>query len=50
MKSFTDCLNFIDNMTQKNIRIIKNEIYSKPPKRTMLQTKQMFIIVMIFGV
>ena len=37
-------------MTQKNIKIFINEIYSKPPKKIMLQTKQMFITLMTFGV
>ena len=36
-------------MTQKNIKIFINEIYSKPPKSIMQQTKQMFILLMTFG-
>ena len=37
-------------MTQKNIKIFINEIYSKPPKNILLQTKQTYTILMIFGV
>ena len=37
-------------MTQKTFKVFINEIYSKPPKKTMLQTKLMFIILMTFGV
>ena len=36
-------------MSQKNIKIFINEIYSKPPKRIILQTKQVFITVMTYG-
>ena len=36
-------------MTQKNIRIFINEIYSKPPEKIMSLTKQMFTISMTFG-
>ena len=36
-------------MTQKNIKIFINEIYSKPPKSIIPQTKQMFIILMRIG-
>ena len=36
-------------MTQKNIEIFINEIYSKPPKNIIPQTKQTFIISMTFG-
>ena len=37
-------------MTQKTIKTDLNEIYSKPPKRIMLQIKLMFITLMILGV
>ena len=37
-------------MTQKSIKIFINEIYSKPPKRIIALSKQMFIISMTFGV
>ena len=36
-------------MTQKNIKIPINEIFSKPPKRIMLQTKQTYTILMTYG-
>ena len=36
-------------MTQKNIKIFKNEIYSEPPKKTMIQTKQTYTISMTSG-
>ena len=37
-------------MTQKNIKIFINEIYSKPPKKIISQTKQTYTILMTFGV
>ena len=37
-------------MTQKNIKVFINEIYSKPPKRIMLKTKLIFIILITLGV
>ena len=37
-------------MTQKNIRIFINEIYSKPLKKIMIQTKQTYTMWMRFGV
>ena len=37
-------------MTQKNIKIFINDIYSKPPKSNMIQTKQTYTILMTFGV
>ena len=36
-------------MTQKNIKIFINEIYSKDQESNMRQIKQMFIISMTFG-
>ena len=36
-------------MTQKNIKIFINEISSKPTKNFIPQTKQIFIILMTFG-
>ena len=36
-------------MTQKNIKIFINEIYSKPPKKNYTTNKQTFIISMTFG-
>ena len=36
-------------MTQTNIKTFLEEIYSKPPKKNMLQTKQMFTKSMTFG-
>ena len=36
-------------MTQKSVKVLIDEIYSKPPKRNISQMKLMFIILMIFG-
>ena len=36
-------------MTRKNIEVFINEIYSEPPKRDYATKKQMFILLMTFG-
>ena len=37
-------------MTQKNIKIFINEIYSKPPKRNYATNKTHVFLLMTFGV
>ena len=37
-------------MIQKNIKNFINEIYSKGPKKIMIQTKQTYTILTRFGV
>ena len=40
----------LNSMTQKTIKLLIDEIFSKPPKKYFITNKLMFVILMIIGV